>query len=99
MKLVTGCFLLAVGVLLIVLCIVLRTQFNAAVAQGNPNFDDYPLVKPLIPQPSADVGVAAAEQAAETALLRIYAVGGVGLFFVLTGSLVLVIPSRKSTHT
>ena len=83
--------LIVVGVSAIGLSIALRVQFNSAVAQGSPNFDKYPLLKPFILKTAPSSGVASAAQAAETTILRIYTAGGVGLIIAIVGSLTLIV--------
>ncbi len=92
-----GFLLMVFGLLLIGLCVALRVQFNNAVAQAKPNFDEYPLLRPFIPDLApANSSVASAEQAAETTLFRLYSVGVVGLFIVIAGTLVLIVTFRPA---
>jgi hypothetical protein len=103
MKYVVGILVIVVGLSLIGLCVAVRQQFNAVAAQGNPDLDEYPLVKLFVPGPAPSSnapGAASAAQLAQKLLFRINMVGVTGLVLVVVGILILVLGGRNpADHT
>ena len=93
MKYVVGVMIILIGLSLVGLGLAVRVQFGAAVNQANPNFDDYPLLKPFVPEPAASngVGASAANEIAETIQFRIYSLAAVGVAVAVVGALFLTL--------
>ena len=97
MKYAAGILFVLIGLLLVGLSVTLHVQFSTVVTQADPNFDEYPLLRPFIPDSAASDrgGALAPDKAAETVTFRIYGVGAVGVINVVGGALVLLFTIRN----
>ena len=85
------------GLAMIVLCVVMRIQFNDFVAQPKQNLDEYPLLK-IVDDPNVGKnasGAAGPAARAQVMSKRIYEVGIEGILLLGMGVWFFVIARRK----
>lgn len=97
MKYILGSLLLALGIAALVLCLMLRSQFQAIAVAAQPNLDSYPLLKLVIPEPKPGMPSPKPADMARGISFRIYAIGGIGVLLIVSGLVACIGLGSKRT--